>query len=285
MSDLSPLSVRTMSSEEVRNIAVEWALAEGWNPGLYDVDAFYAADRDGFFAGFLNDQPIACISVVKYNANFAFLGFYIVKKEFRGLGYGISIWDKAIASAGNRNIGLDGVLEQQLNYEKSGFTFEYSNIRFEGKALHRKVNNNLVVPVSSVPFSELSGYDRQCFPATRDTFLREWISLPESAAFAFVENQKIKGYTVIRKCRTGYKIAPLFADSMQIAQQLFQSACNFIVEDSIIYLDVPEVNNEALTMAKSNHMKEVFRTARMYTEKAPDINTDKIFGVTSFELG
>ncbi len=281
----SNLSIRIMSRDELKNIAVAWAKAEGWNPGLYDADAFYTADNEGFFAGFLNEQPIACVSLVKYNAEFAFLGFYIVKEEFRGQGYGISIWKKAIESAGNCNIGLDGVPDQQSNYQKSGFNLEYSNIRFEGISKHRDLENSCLLPLINVTFSELSAYDRQCFPANRDPFLQEWIGLPESAAFAYVEDQKLKGYTVIRKCGSGYKIAPLFADDALIAEQLFQKVCNFIDERSIIYLDVPEVNADAMGMVQKYQMKEVFRTARMYTGRAPEIALGKIFGVTSFELG
>lgn len=145
--------------------------------------------------------------------------------------------------------------------------------------------NKCIVPLSNIPFTELAQYDRQCFPANRTQFLSKWISLPESAGFAYVEKQKIKGYTVARKCNTGYKIAPLFADEALIAEELFLSACNFIVPDSIIYLDIPEVQMDALGIAQKYQMKEVFRTARMYTGQAPDINMRKVFGVTSFELG
>ncbi len=32
-------------------------------------------------------------------------------------------------------------------------------------------------------------------------------------------------------------------------------------------------------------MTSVFETARMYTQHAPEIALDRVFGVTSFELG
>jgi predicted GNAT family N-acyltransferase len=40
------------------------------------------------------------------------LGFYIVKKDYRGQGDGIQIWKAALNHLSGRNIGLDGVLEQ-----------------------------------------------------------------------------------------------------------------------------------------------------------------------------
>lgn len=81
----SSYAIRTMTWQEI-NIAINWAAEEGWNPGLYDADCFYAADPNGFLIGLLGDEPIATISVVKYSNSFGFLGFYMVKPEYRGKG-------------------------------------------------------------------------------------------------------------------------------------------------------------------------------------------------------
>ena len=54
---------------------------------------------------------------------------------------------------------------------------------------------------------------------------------------------------------------------------------------STFYLDVPEVNRPFVAVADRLSMSVVFETARMYTGRAPAIAVDKIFGVTSFELG
>jgi ribosomal protein S18 acetylase RimI-like enzyme len=99
------------------DIAIDWAAAEGWNPGLYDADCFRAADPDGFLVGLLGDEPVATISVVKYGDSFGFLGFYIVKPAYRGQGYGRQIWDAGLAYLKGRTVGLDGVLAQQGNYQ------------------------------------------------------------------------------------------------------------------------------------------------------------------------
>jgi predicted GNAT family N-acyltransferase len=79
--------------------------------------------------GELDGAPAATVSCVHYSASFAFLGFYIVPEDLRGRGYGLRIWDAAIAHAGPRVIGLDGVVAQQQNYRKSGFELAYANVR------------------------------------------------------------------------------------------------------------------------------------------------------------
>lgn len=276
--------IRNMTRDEL-DIPIDWADKEGWNPGLYDRDCFYNTDPGGFFMGFLNNEPISCISAVKYNANFGFLGLYIVKKEFRSKGYGIKIWKEALKHLKGRNIGLDGVVAQQENYKKSGFKFAYNNARYEFRSRKFIINNYSIVPASSVSFEQLHTFDRQFVPADRKVFLSYWIKQPESTALASIKNKKIQGYGMIRKCRRGYKIGPLFAQRFEIADRLFQSLVNNIAKNSPIYLDIPEINPSAITLIKKYDMQKVFSTARMYTQDPPQLPIEQIYGVTTFELG
>jgi GNAT superfamily N-acetyltransferase len=277
--------VRRMTEDEVINIAVKWAAAEGWNPGLNDGHCFYNTDPNGFFIGLLDGVPIACISAVAYDNNFGFLGFYIVKPEYRGQGYGLKIWNTAIDYLKNHNVGLDGVIEQQPNYKKSGFSLAYKNIRYEGKSFRTNDSFPEIVKHSDVSNSELLRYDAALFPAQRNEFHKSWLEMPDSHSFASVSDGKISGYTVIRKCLNGYKIGPLFADSKELAEKLFLTVNSLITEGSSIYLDTPDTNKDAVNLALKYGMQIVFETARMYTKFQPDFDINRVFGVTTFELG
>ena len=103
------LIVRKMAEADLA-LALEWAAAEGWNPGLYDAHCFYAADPQGFFVGERDGVPIGCVSAVRYGSGFGFLGLYIVKAEHRGQGFGLELWRAALDHLGDRVIGLDGVV-------------------------------------------------------------------------------------------------------------------------------------------------------------------------------
>ena len=124
-------TIRAMTRADVDR-AVEWAAAEGWNPGNADAACFATVDPEGFLIGELDGAPAATISCVNYDDTFSFLGFYIVRPELRGRGHGLRIWNAAVAHAGMRTIGLDGVVAQQGNYKKSGFVHAYPNIRYGG---------------------------------------------------------------------------------------------------------------------------------------------------------
>ncbi|MDC0534441.1 GNAT family N-acetyltransferase [Francisellaceae bacterium] len=277
--------IRNMSLNEVKDIAIKWAAEEGWNPGLYDHEAFYQADPKGFYVGLLDNKPIASISIVNYGNNFTFLGLYIVKSDYRGQGYGLTLWQSALEHYQNYNIGLDGVVDQQANYRKSNFKFAYNNIRFEGKSkLYPEVNAN-VEEFNESMLNELMLYDHKYFPVQRKQFLNYWLNSANSITLVSKNNKTINGYITIRKCLKGYKIGPLFAENFEIANALFKSINNKISPDKYIYLDIPEPNKYANELVNTYQMNKVFETARMYNQTLPDINLENIFGVTTFELG
>lgn len=278
-------AVRTMSRQEL-DFAVECARDEGWNPGLNDAECFYTADPDGFMVGELNGQPIGSISAVAYGDSFGFIGFYVVRPEWRGRSlYGKLLGRAALERLGTRNVGLDGVLAKQDNYAAFGFNFAYRNIRFQGVGtgvpLHKPV-----VPITRVPFDQVQAYDALCFPAPRAAFLHKWISQPGAEALALPRaDGTLAGYGVVRQCLNGFKIGPLFADGLAEATALFDAMAGAIPAGTPVFLDIPEVNTRAMELAAAHNMTEVFATARMYSKEPPDIDLDRVFGVTTFELG
>src|SRR6266480_6919042 len=160
----SDLSIRTMRQDEISK-AVNWAAAEGWNPGLADGACFAAADPQGFFIGELDGAPAATVSCVNYGASFAFLGFYIVREDLRGRGHGLRIWRAAIAHAGARVVGLDGVVTQQQNYRRSGFELAYANVRYGGTVTTPHPPQAGVIALTEVPLVSVEAYDATVFPA------------------------------------------------------------------------------------------------------------------------
>ena len=275
------LHIRRMTRAEL-DLALGWAAEEGWNPGQNDANCFYAADPEGFFTGLLDGIPVGSISAVRYGDNYGFIGLFIVKPEHRGGRIGICLGKAALAHLGGRNIGLDGVLRKVDNYKAIGFKFAYKNIRFEGQGGGSR--DGIAEPLSDSDFDEIAAYDAKMFGVRRDVFLRLWLGQKEAAVLGVRNSGRIAGYGVIRKCRTGYKIGPLFADDPAIAADLFD-ALAARADGEPFYLDVPEPNAAALELVNKRGMKEVFATARMYSKCSPPLPIDKIFGITTFELG
>lgn len=245
---------------------------------------FAAPDAHGFFVGEIDGEPVATVSCVNYDDRFAFLGFYIVAKSFRGSGHGLRIWNAAIAHAGTRVIGLDGVVAQQDNYRKSGFQLAYANIRYGGVIVAPAKPPADVVSLDTIPFTLVEADDATVFPAPRSTFLRTWINTSGHVGRALRRDGKLAAWGVIRPCRTGCKIGPLVADDRAAAEAIVQALLAG-TDGGEVFLDVPAVNREAVGLAEALGLKPVFETARMYTGAIPPLRIDRVFGVTSFELG
>jgi hypothetical protein len=276
-------SIRPATRAELDQI-IGWAAAEGWNPGLADADAFWAADPEGFLIGLLGDEPVSTIAVVRYDDSFGFLGLYIVRPEHRGKGYGLAIWQAGMARLEGCNVGLNGVLAQEANYGRSGFTLAYPNTRYGGQVSAPAPDDLRLVPAHRVPFAQLTRYDRGCFPASREPFLRAWLDPDKQMGRAFVEGGRLLGYGVTRPGREGFKIGPLFADRADVAEALFRSLA-VEAQGSVICIDVPAVNRAAVAMVERHGLQPVFETARMYTRGDPGPPLTRVYGTTTLELG
>ena len=280
---MNGFTIRTMRPEEI-SLAVDWAAAEGWNPGLADDACFASVDPEGFFIGELDGAPVATISCVNYGARFAFLGFYIVRADLRGRGHGLRIWNAAIAHAGTRVIGLDGVVAQQENYRKSGFQLAYANVRYGGTVAAPAAPQAEIIALSDVPMAAVETDDATVFPAPRPAFLQAWLGAAGHVGCALLRNGRLAGWGVIRPCRNGFKIGPLVADDRATAEAVL-SALLARVGGGEIFLDVPGINREAIALAQDFGLAPVFETARMYTGAIPPLRMERVFGVASFELG
>jgi GNAT superfamily N-acetyltransferase len=285
MARLKPddLTIRVMAREDVER-AVEWAAAEGWNPGLNDAACFQAADPSGFLMGFVDGEPVAAISVVRYGDTFGFLGLYIVRPEWRGRGFGYRLWQAGMEHLKDCVVGLDGVVAQQSNYARSGFVLAHRNVRYGGRPQVDAPSDERLRPVSPALVADVLAYDRPFFPAPRETFLRCWLKGNAREALAFVEDGTIKGYGVMRTCRSGFKIGPLFADGQSEADILFRSLAAK-AKGAPVHLDLPEPNEAAIDLAMRHGLSPVFETARMYRGRSPDLPLSRTYGITTFELG
>lgn len=283
--DADRLLVEQMTRSDLDTV-VDWAAREGWNPGLTDAEAFWAADPEGFLVGRVHGEPVAAVAAVRYPPGFAFLGLYIVDPAWRGRGFGWELWSAAMARLEDGavgTVGLDGVVEQQSNYARSGFVLAHRSIRFGGQpsgAAHDEVTD---LSVDDLP--AVAGIDARCFGAARMDFLRRWLAIPGGCAAGVRRGDGLAGFGVIRPCRDGMKIGPLFADDPAVASEILGRLVEHAGTGTTVFLDVPEPNAAGVALALGQGLAPVFETARMYRGSALDLPLDQVFGITTFELG
>ncbi|MCM2474109.1 GNAT family N-acetyltransferase [Rhizobium sp. CG5] len=279
---IGSIVIRPLALAEVQQLLC-WAKHEGWNPGLDDAAAFYAADPEGFLGCFVDDKLAAGISAVRYGSNFGFTGLYITRPGSRGKGYGRRVWDAGMALLDGRTIGLDGVPEQQANYRRMGFAAVSETFRWSGVHAGTATSDTDVIDVMPSLLPAIAAFDRNFFAEARDAFLNAWLA-PPRVARAIVRNGEIQGYAVARACHDGVKIGPLFAQTPADAKLLLDTLAA-TSDGQTLHIDVPAGQTAFSDDLQALGFVRGFATARMYKGPPPALNQAGIFGITSLELG
>ncbi len=269
------------ATEAELSVVLDWAAAEGWNPGLDDAAAFHSADPNGFFVALKDDTLVAAISVVNHNDHFAFLGLYIALPEVRGQGVGYGLWNHAIAHAGDRTIGLDGVPEQQENYASCGFVLARSTTRYAGRLVPEAANS--VRPAKREDLEGLIAWEARVSGIEKPRYLKAWLADTACRKTLIDETDgDLSGFCTVRQCRHGAKIGPLLAKDVPAAERLMKAAASIFDEDLVI--DVPESAMSLREVCERFALQPGFQTARMYRGTAPRVE-GALFAVPTLELG
>lgn len=274
--------IRVLDAGEVETL-VGWAAAEGWNPGLADAAAFRTADPEGFIGAFVDGEMMAGISAVRYGSTFGFIGLYICRPDMRGKGIGRRVWDAGMRHLDGRTIGLDGVPEQQANYASMGFAPLYRTWRWSGVLSSDMFPSAETLVPDADLLDRLIAFDRRHFPGERTDFVAGWVSAPRTTRVVLRDGD-IAGYGVIRACREGFKIGPLFATEEDVALSLLGSLVHGLL-GAVVHLDVPETATSFAETLARRGMDKGFVTARMYRGPAPALRQEGVFAVTTLELG
>jgi len=271
-----------MDREGVR-LALEWARAEGWQPGQGDATPFFAADPEGFFRSRVDGQTVATLSAVRGSDSLAFVGLYIVEPGHRGIGIGKALWEDVLARYQGFTLGLDAVPAQISAYESAGFAISHVNARYSSGDLPAPDGRIEVGRAADLDLDELTAYDGRHFFGPRPDFLRHWIAGEDRDAVVTTSDGEITGFAASRRADPGHRIGPVFADDPEIARELILELAAGV--DGPVAIDLPEANLAGVELVGSLGMERSFETTRMYRGPAPSLPLDRIYGITTIELG
>jgi hypothetical protein len=269
--------IRPMTLPDLETV-LTWAADEGWNPGLDDAEPFHQADPEGFLIKHVDGRPTAAISVVNHSEDYAFLGLYLCRPEFRGQGHGLDIWRAGLAHAGTRTVGLDGVPAQQQNYARSGFVRAGRTVRYRGRMAPRP--DHTLREAQPDDIRRLAEAEAWATGTRRDRFLGEWFrTTPDRRTLVDPAHD---AYATIRRCREGWKIGPLAGPSTEVAVALMEA---LLPDEAPVSIDLPEESSSLAAVLSAAGFESVFETARMYLGEPPVQAPPSCYAVATLELG
>ena len=286
--DEAVLSIREMSVEDLR-LAFSWAVGEKWNPGKFDSESYLALGSDGFLMLYLDEEPVGSISLVRLSDEFAFIGLFIVKPEYRNKGLGTKLFKAALEKLGSvKTIGLYGVPSQVSRYKSHGFGSLGSTSRYSRKSAADDVSSLLRSGTPGL-FEAMCEYDRGVFPGNRSAWFKQMLQLPQTFAFVSLKGGVVNGFGIVRPLMEGFRVGPLYADDFESAQALFRVLSSRIPTGSSLILDSPETCSFIKMFAEWAGLELVSEVemSRMYKAQGGLVRPDpeKELAVASLELG
>jgi len=280
------LELGVMTDSEVKALR-DWAVAEGWNPGISDMAIAREYDPEAFIALRRGSELLGGGSIFSYESTCGFMGLFIMREDLRQQGLGNLLWQHRRNRLQARlkegaPIGMDGVLHMVPYYSRGGFEYLYEDVRFQGIA--SGAESPYCRPMDEHDFDALMALDNTCFPGDRSQFLNRWLAAPGVNTAVLKKEGVLQAFGALRPAEQGYKFGPVLAYSAAAAKEVIAHLMS-TVSGEHIQLDVPEINTEAMEIAASFDLVDVFRCAKMVLGEQPQLRTDRVFGLTSFEFG
>ena len=219
---------------------------------------------------------------------------FVTKEEYRGKGIGRNVFNAALQYLGDRNTGLCAYVGSQGLYSKFGFNLaSYGIAHILGTADQEEVDklpnsstNCSVVPLIDVNIEDILCYDTSRHKVKRKEFLLEWLSPNRSqSVVALNQNSQIQGYASLWPADLGYRIQPLYADSVNVARILLKHVIRLIPRDVKFELFIIMENVQAVELWNSI-LEDDYRTngvnriaTQMFTKAVVPVQKEKVYAV------
>lgn len=272
-----------------------WARQEGFAPGVGDVAIYRQTDKQGIWVGWLAGERIGCICAVRYNEAYGFIGLYLVAPPWRGQGYGLELWGKAMQHLQDLPcIGLEAAPELEDAYGRWGFQPASRTCRW--RCISDGMTHGNSLPLGSwrlladgdIPQLSVQQFDAQREPSPRPHFLAQWLSHPAGSVLTLIDPEGVcHGFGRIRPCLLdhgeGWRIGPLMAETPEAAALLLRAL--LVRHPGVILIDSPQANGEAESVLEAQGFAVVGHTIRMYRGERPAASLADIYGLACLELG
>ena len=282
---------------------------QGWLLGKHDLELFYATDPNGYYMGFLHDQPVSVTSLVKYgHGKLTIFGMFALLQKFQNKGFMSVIKNFAVNKIIDKKNCLFAFVipeveeitlknYEQLNMYTAWIDYEFTFQAKEAASVLNDPLKDITLDLYQEPdFGKLLRYDSKVFSQPRRGFLETLVTLPSctSIVASIPGSGEIVGYCAIRET-TNDEIcyfSPWFANDVKIAQALLKKAALFACErnDKIKFKSImPGINEDGIRLVQTFSSLQVDKHMRLCIGNIPEgvknNSKKRVFGISSPCLG
>ncbi|GIY56401.1 n-acetyltransferase domain-containing protein [Caerostris extrusa] len=255
-----------------------------------------------FVAETIEDGQIAgCCCGIALSDTHGYIGMYVVKSNYRGLGLGRILWNAAINHLGDRNVSLSSAPAMMGFYrEKGGFSFTAkwtvdlyigTNPILPSNALSRPLPFTVLVYPNGPFIQHVIDYDHSVHKYDRSVIVKQTIeekgTLTVMALNASIDdNLQTTGYACMKKGLQGrWLIAPVYAEDYSSARSLLHGLMSALSDDQRkegVVAKLVSSNIEAAKLFNELGMKKTsYQLQRLFTKEVFEIPENKIFALQS----
>lgn len=228
-----------------------------------------------------------------HTKDMATMGLWMVKKEYRDSNVGMMLYGTLHQAMGNKNLGTFVWPYYEEKIKAHGVTpaRAYMTWYNHGQIDPRTCQNTgkedfTVLPVGQVNFADVLKYDTSIHKVARESYIRNWIQHDQSKTYVAMRGDKVCGYGVLRSQDSYKQIAPLYAEDKGVAKALFRNLASDVPAGEIVGFSSPFENSAATEFAAQNRMmKPGIPLVMFYTDDPVNVDTDKVYAVSSNSYG
>jgi GNAT superfamily N-acetyltransferase len=288
---LKYFSIREFGEEDI-DFGYKLDMIEHWNDTRDDIERMFNYEPDGCFVAEVSGELVGHVFSISYG-KLGWIGFLIVKAEYRRKGVGTLLTRKAMGHLLNRGvetIKLEAVPTIASLYRELGFVSEFDSLRFIRVGGKEDISSpsRPLKPLKQEQITELAKFDAEYFGANRINVLMGLYH--DNPKLCYVSHMKSKttGYIMSRKAEIGYRIGPWVCnpEHPQAAQELLMKCVKMVGCNEELYVGVPAVNKEAVKILHDLDFRQYSKSIRMYLGKKLETErTDGIFAIGGPEKG
>ncbi|XP_069115116.1 uncharacterized protein [Argopecten irradians] len=291
-----PISYKIRQMENKDLPAVNQILdGEKWVMEKAYTECAFKTDPKGFFVAEKDDgEIIGSHGYLSHAKDMATMGLWMVKKEYRNSNVGLQLYGKVNQAVGNSNLGTfvwpyyeEKIKEEHGVKPNKAYMTWYNYGHIDPRTCRNKVKEDFtVVPMSQVRVSDLLQYDTGIHKLPREEYIKNWIEHEKSRTYVAMRDGKVCGYGVLRSQDSYNQIAPLYADDKSVAKGLFRQLASEVPAGEKVGFSSPFENSSATEFAAMNKMmKPGIPLVMMYKGEPVDVDTDKVYAVSSNSFG